>query len=128
MTTLNETIIRLIEAAHRGSELLDGCPDDDVAAKASTELSEAAAAVDAILLGSARNSASNPLEILSRAPAGMVRADELIFAWQAVQELVEAAGAGHPMRGAGEAGAGLWFNAEKAVRLRAALTKFGGAA
>jgi hypothetical protein len=50
MTDLKQAITRLIEAAHRGSELLDGCPDDSVAAAASTELSEAAAAVDRLLL------------------------------------------------------------------------------
>ena len=37
---------RLIAAAHTASELMDGCPDDDVMAAASTELSNAAAAAD----------------------------------------------------------------------------------
>ena len=46
----NTIIGRLLDAAHKASELLDGCPDDEAAAAASTELSEAAAAVDAMLL------------------------------------------------------------------------------
>lgn len=43
----SQPINRLIEAAHKASELMDGAPDDDVLAAASTELSEAAAAVSA---------------------------------------------------------------------------------
>lgn len=40
------SIGRLLDAAHIASELLDGCPDDEVSSETSTELSEAAAAVD----------------------------------------------------------------------------------
>jgi hypothetical protein len=36
---------RLLDAAGTASELLDGCPDDEVAEKASTALSDAAAAI-----------------------------------------------------------------------------------
>lgn len=42
---IDSAVDRLLDAAHTASELMDGCPDDDVMAAASTELSEAALAV-----------------------------------------------------------------------------------
>jgi hypothetical protein len=41
---------RLLDASNEASELLDGCPDDDVASAGSLELSNAAAAVAEAML------------------------------------------------------------------------------
>lgn len=52
----------MLDAAHTASELMDGCPDDDVMAESSDAISAAA-----VLLGSARNDVAQLLGAAKRA-------------------------------------------------------------